>query len=95
MDLIYSYPFESNSSLVGDVLEGRPSEIKYQNGTVVRLGRRYGGGVPVHRFIYSSILPMELAARANAETGRCCTRRRISAGPISRSAVLPFARENG
>jgi len=42
MALIYSYPYESNSSLARDVMEGKPSEIEYQNGTVIRMGRRYG-----------------------------------------------------
>jgi 2-dehydropantoate 2-reductase len=67
MALIDSYPYESNSSLTRDVMEGRPSEIEYQNGTVVRLGREYGVDVPINRFIYSSILPMESAARAKAD----------------------------
>ena len=68
MRLIDSYPYESTSSLTRDVMEGRPSEIEYQNGTVVRLGRQYGVDVPVNRFIYGSILPMESAARAKANT---------------------------
>ncbi len=68
MALIDSYPYESNSSLTRDVMEGRPSEVEYQNGTVVRLGRRYGVIVPVNRFIYHCILPMELSARAKATT---------------------------
>ena len=67
MALIDSYPYESNSSLTRDVMEGRPSEIEYQNGTVVRLGRQFGVDVPVNGFIYSSILPMESAARAKAD----------------------------
>lgn len=65
--LIDSYPHDSNSSLTRDVMEGRPSEIEYQNGTVVRWGRRYGVDVPVNRFIYHCILPMESEARAKAE----------------------------
>jgi 2-dehydropantoate 2-reductase len=64
MQLIDSYPYESTSSLTRDVMEGRPSEIEYQNGTVVRLGEKYNIDVPVNRFIYNCILPMELAARA-------------------------------
>lgn len=44
--------------------KGRPSEIEYQNGTVVRLAEKCHVDVPVNRFIYSCILPMELAARA-------------------------------
>ncbi len=64
--LIDSYPYEAVSSLTRDVMEGRPSEIEYQNGEVVRLGERHHIHVPVNRFIYRCILPMELAARAKA-----------------------------
>jgi 2-dehydropantoate 2-reductase len=67
MRLIDSYPCESNSSLTRDVMAGRPSEIEYQNGTVVKLGEKYNIHVPVNRYIYSCILPMELAARARAK----------------------------
>ncbi|PWB73797.1 2-dehydropantoate 2-reductase [candidate division GN15 bacterium] len=72
MVLIDSYPFGSTSSLTRDVMEGRPSEIEYQNGTVVRLGTQFGVDVPVNRFIYNCILPMEMAARAktNLESKR-------------------------
>jgi 2-dehydropantoate 2-reductase len=66
MALIDSYPYESTSSLTRDVMDGKPSEIEYQNGTVVRLGEKYNVDVPVNRFIYSCILPMESAARAQA-----------------------------
>lgn len=51
------------SSLARDVWAGKPSEIEYQNGTVVRLGLQYGVDTPINRFIYSCILPMEIKAR--------------------------------
>jgi len=60
---IDSYPYESSSSLARDVWEGKPSEIEYQNGTVVRLAEKYGIDVPVNRFVYNCILPMERKAR--------------------------------
>ncbi len=60
---IKSFPYDSTSSLTRDVLEGKPSEIDYQNGTVVRLAEQYGVDVPVNRFIYHCVLPMELKAR--------------------------------
>ncbi len=66
MALIDSFPPGSYSSLTRDVMEGRPSEIEYQNGTVVRLAGELGIDVPINRFIYSCILPMERAARARA-----------------------------
>ncbi|WP_439881704.1 ketopantoate reductase family protein [Pontibacter sp. MBLB2868] len=60
---IDTLPYDSTASLTRDVLQGKPSEIEYQNGTVVRLGEIYGVDTPVNRFIYSSILPMEIKAR--------------------------------
>lgn len=62
---IDSYPADSNTSLARDVWEGKPSEIEYQNGTVVKLGERYGMETPVNKFIYDCILPMELRARGD------------------------------
>jgi 2-dehydropantoate 2-reductase len=63
IDFIDSFAYEATSSLTRDVWEGKPSEIEYQNGTVVRLGEKYGVPTPVNRFIYSCILPMERRAR--------------------------------
>lgn len=63
VSLLDTYPYNSTSSLTRDVLEGKPSEIEYQNGTVVRLGQKYGIDTPINRFVYHSILPMELKAR--------------------------------
>lgn len=67
---IQSFPYDSTSSLTRDVLEGKPSEIDYQNGTVVRLAEKYGVEVPVNRFIYNCILPMELKARGEFNSNR-------------------------
>ena len=61
--IIDKCPYEANCSLTRDVLEGRPSEIEYQNGTVVRLGEELGIDTPVNRFVYSSILPAEIKAK--------------------------------
>lgn len=60
---IDTFPFDATSSLTRDVWDGKPSEIEYQNGTVVKLGEKYGIKTPVNRFIYNCILPMELRAR--------------------------------
>lgn len=60
---IDTLPFHSMASLARDVMEGRPSEIDYQNGTVVRLAEKHHLDTPVNRFIYSCILPMEHRAR--------------------------------
>ncbi|MBI5402246.1 MAG: 2-dehydropantoate 2-reductase [Ignavibacteriae bacterium] len=61
--LIDTYPYNSTSSLTRDVWEGKPSEIEYQNGMVVKLASRYNIETPVNKFVYNCILPMELKAR--------------------------------
>lgn len=63
VSFIDTYPYDTTSSLTRDVWENKPSEIEYQNGTVVRLGEKYGISTPVNRFVYYSILPGELRAR--------------------------------
>lgn len=60
---IDSFPFDATSSLTRDVWEGKPSEIEYQNGTVYKLGLKYGVSTPVNRFVYFSIINMEKKAR--------------------------------
>jgi 2-dehydropantoate 2-reductase len=60
---IDSFPYDSTSSLTRDVLDKNPSEIEYQNGTVVRLGEKYGIATPINKFVYNCILPRELKAR--------------------------------
>lgn len=63
ISFIDSFPYESTSSLTRDVWEGRPSEIEYQNGTVVQLGKQMEVDTPINRFIYHAILPMERKSR--------------------------------
>ncbi len=63
VSFIDSFPPGTTSSLTRDVWEGRPSEIDYQNGTIVRLSEQYGVDTPVNKFVYQCILPMELKAR--------------------------------
>jgi len=60
---IDSFPHDSTSSLTRDVWEGKPSEIDYQNGTVVKLGEKLGVDTPINRFVYNCILPGEIKAR--------------------------------
>ena len=56
-------PPEGTASMQRDILEGRPSELDYQTGAVVRLGRESTVPVPVNEFIYRSLLPGERRAR--------------------------------
>jgi 2-dehydropantoate 2-reductase len=60
---IDTFPPETTSSLTRDVWEGKPSEIEYQNGCVVKMAEQLGIPVPVNRFVYYSILPTELKSR--------------------------------
>lgn len=55
--------YNATSSLTRDVWEGRPSEIEYQNGTVVKLGNQLGVPTPINKFVYNCVLPMEKLAR--------------------------------
>ncbi len=53
----------ANSSMARDIWSGRPSELEYQNGTVVKLAQKHGIEVPINYMIYHCLLPQELQAR--------------------------------
>ncbi len=63
MALTETFPYDSTSSLTRDIWAGRPSELEYQNGTVVRLAKKVGVDVPINRMIYYSLLLMEKRTR--------------------------------
>ena len=50
-------------SMHEEIVGGRPSELEYWNGAVVRLGREAGVSPPLNEFIYHSLLPQEMKAR--------------------------------
>ncbi len=50
-------------SMHEEIVGGRPSELEYWNGAVVRLGREAGVSTPLNEFIYHSLLPQEMKAR--------------------------------
>lgn len=58
-----SMPPESTASMQRDILEGRPSELEAQTGTIVRLGRAASVPVPSNAMIYAALLPLERKAR--------------------------------
>lgn len=62
-------PPDGTASMQRDVMAGRPSELESQNGAVVRLGQEVGVAAPLHRFIYTSLLPQELQARGEIRAG--------------------------
>ena len=51
------------ASMHEELVGGRPSELEYWNGAVVRLGREAGVTTPLNAFIYHSLLPQEMQAR--------------------------------
>ena len=64
---IDTFPYDSTSSLTRDIWQGKPSELEYQNGTVVKLGELYKVETPVNRFVYNCLLPMEIKARKGSK----------------------------
>ncbi|WP_334027480.1 2-dehydropantoate 2-reductase [Nocardia terpenica] len=63
MKVFEGFSPDTTSSMQRDLLAGRPSELEYQNGAVVRFGRETGVPTPIHETVYASQLPGELAAR--------------------------------
>jgi 2-dehydropantoate 2-reductase len=63
MAFVDTLPDDGTASMQRDIMAGRPSELETQNGAVVRLGQVTGVPVPLHTFIYRSLLPLELRAR--------------------------------
>ena len=55
------------ASMQRDIMNGRPSELEYQNGAVVRFGQSANIATPVHTFIYHSLLPLEKRARGEID----------------------------
>ncbi|MEL6250366.1 MAG: 2-dehydropantoate 2-reductase [Bacteroidota bacterium] len=65
MEFMDSFAYDATASLARDIWEGKPSELEYQNGSVVRLAKKYGVEVPVNRFLYAALLPAERKSRGN------------------------------
>ena len=62
--MIESQPYNTTSSLQRDMMEGKPSELEAQTGTVVKMGLELGIPTPVNSFMYDSLLPQENKARS-------------------------------
>jgi 2-dehydropantoate 2-reductase len=63
MSYVDTLPANSTTSLQREIAEGKPSELDYWNGSVVRQGPAVKVPTPVNEFIYYSVLPQELRAR--------------------------------
>lgn len=64
-EIIENQPKNTTASLQRDIMEGKPSELEAQNGTIVRLGKQLGIPTPTNNFIYYCLLPQEKKARIN------------------------------
>lgn len=56
-------PEGGTASMQRDIMEGRPSELEAQNGSVVRMGKAASVPTPVNQFLYAALLPQEKKAR--------------------------------
>ena len=68
-DLVAAFkalPPQAKSSMLQDLERGRPLELPWLNGAVVRLGRDAGVETPVHRFITAVLEPHARGASALA-----------------------------
>jgi len=63
---IDTLPPQGTASMQRDIIAGRPSELASQSGAVVRLAQEAGVKVPMHTFIYQSLLLLEMQARGEA-----------------------------
>jgi 2-dehydropantoate 2-reductase len=61
--IIETQPFDTTASLQRDMMEGKPSELEAQNGTIVKFGKELEIPTPVNSFIYYCLLPQEIRAR--------------------------------
>lgn len=61
--IIDNQPPKTTSSLQRDIMDGKPSELESQNGTIVKFGKELGIPTPTNDFIYFCLLPQEKKAR--------------------------------
>jgi 2-dehydropantoate 2-reductase len=65
MTTVDSLAEKGTTSLQRDIADGKPSELEFWNGAVVRLARDVDVATPLHEFIYYCLLPQEMRARAS------------------------------
>ncbi len=66
LNFIDTLPPETTYSMARDIWEGRPSELDYLNGAVVRLGQTHEVPTPLNNFVYSALKPLEIKARSQS-----------------------------
>lgn len=63
LKMVDGLPAAGTVSMQRDLMQGRPSELEEQVGTIVRLGRQANVATPMSRFIYAALLAGERQAR--------------------------------
>lgn len=62
-EIIENQPPNTTASLQRDMMEGKPSELDAQNGTIVKFGKQLGIPTPTNNLIYYCLLQQERKAR--------------------------------
>lgn len=57
LQMVHALPYEAKSSMLEDLERGRPLELPWLSGAVVRLGAAAGVPTPIHRFISTVLKP--------------------------------------
>ena len=65
--MIESQPYNTTSSLQRDMMEGKPSELEAQTGTVVKMGLELGIPTPINSFMYDCLFPQEKEAQVRSQ----------------------------
>ena len=62
-DFFDNLPPQGTASMQRDIMDGKPSELESQTGTIVRYGIKSNVTTPINTFIYNSLVPVEKIAR--------------------------------
>jgi len=57
MTMVHGLPRQAKSSMLEDLERGKPLELPWLSGAVVRIGRQHGIDTPIHRFIATVLQP--------------------------------------
>ncbi|MHA1983666.1 MAG: ketopantoate reductase family protein [Candidatus Hodarchaeales archaeon] len=63
MNATDSLPYDTTTSLQRDIMTGKPSELEFLLGSIVRYGKELEINTPINNFLYYSLLPQEREAR--------------------------------
>jgi 2-dehydropantoate 2-reductase len=63
MKVTDNLPHETTTSLQRDIIIGKPSELDFLLGSIVRYGKELGVNTPINSYLYYSLLPQEMEAR--------------------------------